>query len=387
MNAKRVVDSPSPSPVRPPAARLPPPPSAARSSSAALRRHPSAKMFGLFGGGPPARTTQAQLVQHLMSQGLLRTPRVIDAFRHVDRGAYCNADFLSAPGEAYEDRPLPIGNGQTISAPHMHAMCCEALEPSLRPGARVLDVGSGSGYLVSVLAKVVGPGGYVLGVEKEPDLAARSVYTISRANPEVLFSTGRSGAAGDGEAPGSPRDGGAMGADAALSPTAAAASSYASSGPRGRGGVRVAHGNVLDPEGPLKGEQPFDAIHVGAAADALHEPLLKALAPGGRMVVPVGARYGAQELTLVEKGPAAEGGRVTTRRITAVQYVPLTKPGEADDGLTAAEARRYARLVRAQQQEEEQGPGPQEQHGQHHHHHRHHHDGGGHRRHGDDEEM
>lgn len=62
------------------------------------------------------------------------------------------------------------------------------------------------------------------------------------------------------------------------------------------------------------------------------------------MIVPVGARYGAQELTLVEKDE--QTGKVSTRRVTAVQYVPLTKPGEADDGVSEQERRRYARLMR-----------------------------------------
>jgi protein-L-isoaspartate(D-aspartate) O-methyltransferase len=310
-------------------------------------------MFGgLFGGAP--RTTQAQLVQHLVAQHLLRTPRVIDAFRHVDRRGFVNENLLASPDvEAYEDRPLPIGSGQTISAPHMHAMCAEALADKLVPGARVLDVGSGSGYLVSVFAKLVGEGGYVLGVEKEPDLAARSLYSLSRANPELFFSTGRD-SSGDGGAPGSPRsprrNQPALGQQEAAA-AADAVSPTAAGGPHHSGGVRVVHGNVLDPEGPLKGEALFDAIHVGAAADELHSALVAALKPGGRMVVPVGPRYGTQELTVVDKD--AESGRVSTRRVTAVSYVPLTKPGEADDGLTAAEARRFARLVRAQEREDE----------------------------------
>jgi protein-L-isoaspartate(D-aspartate) O-methyltransferase len=348
-------------------------------------------MFGLF-GSPTARTSQAQLVQYLQQQHLLRTPRVIDAFLHVDRRSYCNPELLSSPDEAYEDHPLPIGSGQTISAPHMHAMCAEALEPAMRkPRSRVLDVGSGSGYLVAVFSKILqsagGGGGYILGVEKEPDLAARSVYALSRANPEVVMMTGRGGGNG-GElgAPGSPRMPMGTAAAAALSPTAAAAASPSSSSCPA--GARIVHGNVLDPEGPLKGEAPFDAIHVGAAADALHGPLLAALAPGGRMIVPVGARYGAQELTLVEKDE--QTGEVSTRRVTAVQYVPLTKPGEADDGVSEQERRRYARLMRqagagADDQDEAQEQHRRQQHHHRHPHQHHHHEPRPFR--GDDEEM
>jgi len=336
----------------------------------------------MFGGGTTATrgapASQAHLVHHLVAERLLRTHRVIDAFQRVDRAQYVNGEFAAAD-EFYADKPLSIGHGQTISAPHMHAMAAELLEPSLRPGSRVLDVGSGSGYLVAVLAKLVnaagdgagggGAGGvaaaegYVLGVEKEPDLAARGYYAIARANPELLFSTGRSGNGGDG-ALGSPRltqqqqQHVGWGAAEALSPTAAAAPSpspspspSSPSSPHQRSGVRLAHGNVLDPEGPLKGEAPFDAIHVGAATDSV-APLMPLLAPGGRMVVPVGPRYGGpQELVLVEK--SADGARAHRRRVTPVHYVPLTRPGEADDGLTEGEARRYARLRRAQEEDEE----------------------------------
>lgn len=67
---------------------------------------------------------------------------------------------------APQDTPLPIGQGQTISAPHMHAVALQLLADWLQPGARVLDVGSGSGYLTACMARMVQPGGFVLGVDK-----------------------------------------------------------------------------------------------------------------------------------------------------------------------------------------------------------------------------
>lgn len=76
----------------------------------------------------------------------------------VDRAHY-------APYAPYQDSPQSIGHSATISAPHMHANACESLLPFLRPGSRVLDVGSGSGYLTHVLAELVKPGGTVVGVE------------------------------------------------------------------------------------------------------------------------------------------------------------------------------------------------------------------------------
>lgn len=76
----------------------------------------------------------------------------------VDRAHY-------APFEPYQDRPQSIGHNATISAPHMHAAACESLLQFLQPGARVLDVGSGSGYLTHVIAELVQPGGKVIGVD------------------------------------------------------------------------------------------------------------------------------------------------------------------------------------------------------------------------------
>lgn len=76
----------------------------------------------------------------------------------VDRAHY-------APGRAYEDSPQQIGHRATISAPHMHASACESLLGFLKPGAAVLDIGSGSGYLTHVLAEQVKPGGTVVGVD------------------------------------------------------------------------------------------------------------------------------------------------------------------------------------------------------------------------------
>jgi protein-L-isoaspartate(D-aspartate) O-methyltransferase len=89
--------------------------------------------------------------------------------RQCDRGHYVDS---GVPREyAYQDAPLPIGHQETISAPHMHATCLELLRGHLRPGARVLDVGSGSGYLAAAMGLMVSPGGRVLGIEKHPELA------------------------------------------------------------------------------------------------------------------------------------------------------------------------------------------------------------------------
>jgi len=103
-------------------------------------------------------TTNATLIDSLRRNNLITTPRVATAMLSIDRAHFC-------PSEPYQDRPQSIGHAATISAPHMHANAAEALLPYLKPGARVLDVGSGSGYLTCVLAALVMPGGMVVGVE------------------------------------------------------------------------------------------------------------------------------------------------------------------------------------------------------------------------------
>jgi protein-L-isoaspartate(D-aspartate) O-methyltransferase len=103
-------------------------------------------------------TTNATLVSSLQHNNLITSSRVATAMLSTDRAHFC-------PSDPYRDSPQPIGHAATISAPHMHANAAEALLPYLKPGARVLDVGSGSGYLTCVLAALVMPGGEVVGVE------------------------------------------------------------------------------------------------------------------------------------------------------------------------------------------------------------------------------
>jgi protein-L-isoaspartate(D-aspartate) O-methyltransferase len=91
-------------------------------------------------------------VAALKAFGILKTPRVAEAFAAVDRGF-----FTQPSSDAYLDAPQPIGYGATISAPHMHAHVLEYLSDKLIPSAKVLDVGSGSGYLVAVMALLVLP--------------------------------------------------------------------------------------------------------------------------------------------------------------------------------------------------------------------------------------
>ncbi|KAF1923556.1 protein-L-isoaspartate O-methyltransferase, partial [Didymella exigua CBS 183.55] len=185
-----------------------------------------------------------------------------------------------APRNPYDDRPQPIGHDATISAPHMHAAACESLLPLLYPGARVLDIGSGSGYLTAVLAQLVGAGGRVVGIDHVQPLVdmARANMAQSEAGREMLESGRVNFVLGDG------REGWAEGA-------------------------------------------PYDAIHVGAAAAEHHAALTAQLKAPGRLFVPVcdGPR---QHIWLVDK---REDGTVEQTRLYGVQYVPLTDaPGTSD---------------------------------------------------------
>lgn len=110
-------------------------------------------------------SSKKQLVQDLIFFKVLKTPDIIDAFKRIDR-----ADFVPEKyrNEAYEDYPLPIGFGQTISQPATVAFMFELLRP--KPGDIVLDIGSGSGWTVAMLASIVGNTGYVTGVEIIPEL-------------------------------------------------------------------------------------------------------------------------------------------------------------------------------------------------------------------------
>lgn len=222
-----------------------------------------------------AMRSQSELVDYLVEQGIVKHEDVEAAMRGVDRRYFADGGFHT--GYCYQDTPLPIGYGETISAPHMHATCLELLRGHLRPGARVLDVGSGSGYLSAAMGLMVrDKGGFVLGVEKHPELVEESLANVRHATPELLNT----------------------------------------------GAVQLRAGNVLGDV--LEQEEDFDAIHVGAAAEHLPESLVRKLKPGGRMVIPVGPQWEYQVMQCIDKGA---DGVVKKHDLMYVRYVPLTEPG------------------------------------------------------------
>ncbi|BGP55285.1 hypothetical protein JCM8202_000639 [Rhodotorula sphaerocarpa] len=237
--------------------------------------------------------TNEALVNNLAHAGILKTPRVIEAFHRIDR-----AHYVSEPDDAYRDSPTYIGYGATISAPHMHAHALENIEPFLKPGANVLDVGSGSGYLCGLFHLLVQPGGTVLGIDHLPELVDLSRRNIAK-DPVT--------------AP-------------VLCPEHQAPVSEANRQQGKTLQVITADGRKGAPEGFLP-PGGFQAIHVGAAAPRMPEALVEQLASPGRMFIPVGDF--SQDIWQVDKDAH---GTVTKKRLFGVSYVPLTDAQDQYDG-------------------------------------------------------
>jgi protein-L-isoaspartate(D-aspartate) O-methyltransferase len=211
-------------------------------------------------GDPDRRQERERLVNEYIAPAGVSDPATLAALRAVPRHEFV------PPAEqhrAYEDIPLPIGHGQTISQPAVVATMTELIRP--RPGLKVLEIGTGSGYQAAVLAAT---GARVWTIEIFGALAEEARARLARL---------------------------------------------------GYADVQVRHGDGYAgwPEAA-----PFDAIVVTAAADSIPPELLKQLAPGGRLVMPVGAQYPHQELVLVQKD---RRGRLTRRDLLPVRFVPFLR--------------------------------------------------------------
>ncbi|MDH4123001.1 MAG: protein-L-isoaspartate O-methyltransferase [Thermoplasmata archaeon] len=201
-----------------------------------------------------------RLVSNLVSAGYIRTKEVEKAMMKIPRENFVPRDLLT---EAYIDTPLPIGKGQTISAPHMVAIMLEEL--MLEQGQKVLEIGAGSGYHAALTAELVSPGGFVYTIERIPELVG-----FARANIE-----------------------------------------------------KAGYGNcveVIEGDGS-KGypeNSPYDRIFVACGAPDLPKPLISQLAEDGVMLVPVGGRY-FQDLIRARK----KKGKLLTENRGGCVFVPL----------------------------------------------------------------
>ncbi len=208
------------------------------------------------------------LIQKLVRSEILRSPNVIEALRRVPREPFLPESVKSS---AATDCPLPIGSGQTASAPHMVSIMDEALE--LEVGNKVLEVGGGSGWHASTIAEIVAPSdtskeswGHIYTIERIADLAAFAKQNITEA--------------GYGDR------------------------------------VTVIHqdGTVGYPE-----EAPYDRILVAAAGPSVPKPLIDQLKDGGVLLVPVGGVQYYQTLVRVRK----KGETIVEENLGGVVFVPL----------------------------------------------------------------
>ncbi len=182
----------------------------------------------------------------------------------------CNPELSPSPRvcpdrlrkEAYENHPLPIGYGQTISQPYIVALMTDLIQPD--PDDVVLEVGTGSGYQAAVLAKLIKRVYSMEIIEPLAEQASKRLERLGYSNVETKLGDGYFG---------------------------------------------------------WEEHAPYDAIIVTAASSHVPPPLIQQLKPGGRLVIPVGGRFAIQYLLLIEK---TEEGDIMTRQIAAVRFVPLT---------------------------------------------------------------
>jgi protein-L-isoaspartate(D-aspartate) O-methyltransferase len=199
---------------------------------------------------------QQMVEQDIKNRGL-KDPVVLAVMRKVPRHLFIDESLRS---RAYGDHPLPIGEGQTISQPYVVALMTEALR--LKPGDRVLEVGTGSGYQAAVLAEIV-KAVYTIEIRKAlADQAAERLAALGYRNVKVKYGDGYFG---------------------------------------------------------WEEQAPFDAIIITAAANHVPPPLIKQLKEGGRLIVPLGSTVYFQTLTLATK----RKGELDVEQISPVAFVPM----------------------------------------------------------------
>ncbi len=201
-----------------------------------------------------------ELVDYLKELGFIRSKRVEQAFRAVDRKDFVPDEYKEM---AYFDKVIPIGYGQTTSQPSLIAQMLEELD--IKPGMKVLEIGTGSGYVTALLSYLVGPEGKVISIERIPELAEFAKRNLSKypftKNVEII----------------------------------------------------VGDGTLGYPK-----EAPYDRIYVGAAAPEIPKPLLWQLKENGIMIIPVGPEYGQTLYKIIKKKD-----KIEKIPIEDVIFVPL----------------------------------------------------------------
>lgn len=200
---------------------------------------------------------EAMVERQIESRGIT-DPKILEAFRSVPREQFLSAEYADL---AYGDHPLPIQAGQTISQPYIVALMIKAAE--IKPGDKVLEIGAGSGYAAAVMSRIAGS---VVAIERQHDLveiASERMRRLGYDNARIVEGDGTRG---------------------------------------------------------LPDEAPFDAIVAAASGSHVPETLVEQLAPGGRIVMPVGEPDWIQKLVKVTKGPA---GKVIKEDLGGVRFVPL----------------------------------------------------------------
>jgi protein-L-isoaspartate(D-aspartate) O-methyltransferase len=204
------------------------------------------------------RQARDDMVREQIENRGIKDPRVLSAMREVPRHLFVPQNLRS---KAYTDRPLPIGDGQTISQPYIVALMTEVL--SLTAASRVLEIGTGSGYQATVLAAVAGDVYTIEIKSKLYEQAARTLRGLQLDTVKTRLGDGYYG---------------------------------------------------------WSDQAPFDAIMITAAVDHIPPPLLRQLKDGGRLVLPLGNPFSYQNLVLVTK----QAEDYTVKQITGVLFVPLT---------------------------------------------------------------
>jgi protein-L-isoaspartate(D-aspartate) O-methyltransferase len=207
---------------------------------------------------PELKKARYHLVQTTIKDRGISDPAVIAAMQAVPRHYFVPQNLLSA---AYADRPLPIGEGQTISQPYVVALMTEILQ--LSKDQRVLEIGTGSGYQAGVLAQIT-PQVYSIEIKKK--LHKKASNTLKLAGYHTIK-------------------------------------------------TRQGDGYFGWPEAA-----PFDAIMITAAVDHIPPPLIKQLKDGGRLALPLGNPFSYQNLVLVTK----KGDDLIVKQVTGVLFVPMT---------------------------------------------------------------